>query len=423
MAFSIYGDESTAGDTTVYGAVFVPNSQIHRAEAILHQTKRQYSVPEDAELHCCNLFHGDHRKKSLWSHLSEEQTYAFGESLLTRLNALPCIYSVGAVHRSEYPRELPAGAGFPAGHFETKQLTALAFQAAVVPLIQNLERSTVHLYADPDPGRIRWFGKKIKADSNYRIAAGNGVGEVEIVPQQNEDITPSLLQVADLFAYAAGRALSSDSCRAKSRYESMYRICRPLLSVMHAPEKRSANELTGSILDARHKSVIAPQGTRPLLFETPPGACYWTIGVNRQGACYPCLVLRLPNGAAGHLLSSPCNIDVRFGQFNVGQYKLVVLMARLPNIPLTFTTFLNEFAHKDESPIARLARGEELRLVPIEGESRPEGEIPIPNRSPQYWAQIEIALNAIPPYHADAHIAALRACTLSPDDMWNACGG
>lgn len=62
--FTIYGDESTFGNTTVYGAFFVPNSLIGRAEEILRQTKRDYGIPEEAELHCYIIFHGDHRKKS-----------------------------------------------------------------------------------------------------------------------------------------------------------------------------------------------------------------------------------------------------------------------------------------------------------------------------------------------------------------------
>ncbi len=419
--FAIYGDESTSGKTTVYGAVFVPNSQIGRAEEILRQTKQEYGVPEGAELHCYVLFHRDHRKKSQWNQLGEEQTYAFAEQLLTRFRALPCIFSVGAIHRSEYPEELSAGAGFPAGQFETKQLTALAFQAATIPLVQNLDRATVRLHVDPDPGKIRWFGKNVKADSNYRIAAGGGVGEVEIVPQKVTDPLPTLLEVADLFAYASGRALSPDPCRGKDRYEAMYRICRPLLSVMtYDPEKRMRNEVLNSILEARHATIHGTDSGGISFSQMPPGACVWMAGVNRQGAAYPCLMLRLPTGVAEPLLKAPCSVDIRYGAFAAGEYALIPCLVRLPNNSLTFTTFLNQFSHQPDSPILQLAKGAELRLVLFEDGDKPVGELPFPSVNPQFWAQIDRMLAALPPYQDDVHEAALAAFKLSPDEMWDA---
>lgn len=419
--FAIYGDESTSGKTTVYGALFVPNSQIGRAEEILRQTKQEYGVPEGAELHCYVLFHGDHRKKSQWSHLGEERTYAFAEQLLSRLCALPCIFSVGAIHRSEYPQELPAGAGFPAGQFETKQLTALAFQAATIPLVQNLDRKTVHLHVDPDPGKIRWFGRKVKADSNYRIAAGGGMGDVEIVPQQVTDPLPTLLEVADLFAYASGRALSPDSCRGKDRYEEMYRICRPLLSVMtYDPEKRMRNEVPDSMLEVRHATICGIDNGGISFSQMPPGACVWMVGVNRLGTAYPCLMLRLPTGVAEPLLKAPCSVDIRCGVFVVGEYPLIPCLVRLSNSPITFTTFLNQFAHQPDSPILQLAKGAELRLLLFEDGDKSVGELPFPSVSAQFWAQIDRKLAVLPPYQDEVHEDALAAFKLSPDEMWDA---
>jgi len=419
--FTIYGDESTSGNTTVYGAFFVSNSQIGRAEEILRRTKQEYGVPEGAELHCYVLFHGDHRKKSQWSDLAEEQTYAFAELLLSRLRALPCIFSVGAVHRHEYPQELPAGAGIPAGQFETKQLTALAFHAATIPLVQNLDRATVSLQVDPDPGKIRWFGKKVRADTNYKIPVAGGVGQVEIIPQPIADPLPPLLEVADLFAYAAGRALSPGSCRAKDRYEAMYRICRPLLSVVtYDPEKRMRNEVPDSILEARHTAIYGTDSSGIPFSQMPPGACVWMVGVNRQGAAYPCLMMRLPTGMAKLLLKAPCRVDFRCGAFAAGEYRLIACLVRLPNVSVTFTTFLNQFAHQPDSPILQLANGAKLRLLLFEYGDKPIGEIAYPSVSPQFWVQIDRVLTALPPYQDDVHEAALAAFNLSPDEMWDA---
>ncbi|HYT93930.1 MAG TPA: hypothetical protein VEL76_34745, partial [Gemmataceae bacterium] len=334
-----------------------------------------------------------------------------------------CIFSVGAIHRSEYPQELPAGAGFPAGQFETKQLTALAFQAATYPLIDTLklDRKTVRLHIDPDPGKIRWFGRKVKADSNYKIAGGGDVGEVEIVPQEVTGAPPELLEVADLFAYVAGRALSPDPCRGKDHYETMYRICRPLLSVMtYDPEKRMRNEVPDSILEARHATIRGAGRGEISFSQMPPGACVWMVGVNRQGAAYPCLMLRLPTGAAEPLLKAPCTVDIRYGAFGAGEYLLIPCLVRLPNSSLTFTTFLNQFAHQPDSPVLQLAKGAELRLVLFEDGDKPVGELPFPSVSPQFWAQIDRMLAVLPPYQDDAHEAALAAFRLSPDEMWDA---
>jgi hypothetical protein len=420
MMFTIYGDESTSGKTTVYGAFFVPNSQIGRAEEILCQTKQKYYVPEESELHCYVLFHGDHRRSSQWSHLTEQQTYNFGVELLSCLRTLPCIFSVGAIHRSEYPQELPVNACFPAGKFETKQLTALAFQAATVPLLENVDRETVSLHADPDPGKIRWFGKKVRADSNYKIAARSGVDEIEIVPQRVVQAIPPLLQVADLFAYVAGRALSPDSCRGKEHYEAMYRICRPLLNVVtYDPEKRMRNEVLDSILEARH-AIVCGIGRGEISFsEMPPGVCVWSVGVNRQGSAYPCLMLRLPAGASEPLLKSPRSVDFRLGAFAAGRHPLIVCLVRLPNCSLTFTTFLNQFANQADSPIAQLAKGVELRLALCEDGDKPVGELVFPNVSPQFWGRIDRMLAALPAYQDDVQEAALAGFRLSPDEMWD----
>ena len=174
--------------------------------------------------------------------------------------------------------------------------------------------------------------------------------EIEIVSQEVADPLPKLLEVADLFAYAAGRALSPDPCRGKSRYEAMYRICRPFLStVTYDPEARMRNEVPDSLLETRHAAIRGTEGGGMAFSQMPPGACVWMVGVNRQGSAYPCLMLRLPTGAAGPLLKAPCRVDFRYGAFSVGEYRLFPCLVRLPNISHRFTTFLNPFAHQPDS--------------------------------------------------------------------------
>jgi hypothetical protein len=180
------------------------------------------------------------------------------------------------------------------------------------------------------------------------------------------------------------------------------------------------NEVPDSILETRHATIRGTGGGGNSFSQTPPGACIWMVGVNRQGAAYPCLMLRFPTGLAEPLLKTPCSADFRYGAFAAGEYRLIPCLVRLPNISLKFTTFLNQFAHQPDSPVLQLAKGAELRLVLFEDGDTPVGELPFPSVSSQFWAQIDGVLAALPPYRDDAHEAALAAFTLSPDEIWDA---
>jgi len=218
------------------------------------------------------------------------------------------------------------------------------------------------------------------------------------VPQLIGDHLPKLLEVADLFAYAAGRALSPDPCRGKKHYEDMYRICSPILSALtYDLEKRMKNEVPDSILEARHAAILATNSGIQFP-QMSPGTCIWMLGLNRYGNAYPCLMMRVPNGLGKPLLEAPCSVDFRYGMFPIKGYQLVVCLVRLPNIPLTFVTFLNNFTHQPDSPIHQLANGAELRLVLFEDRDKPIGELPFPAVSPHYWAQIDDLLAALPPF-------------------------
>jgi hypothetical protein len=131
-------------------------------------------------------------------------------------------------------------------------------------------------------------------------------------------------------------------------------------------------------------------------------------------------MMRLPVGTAAPLLIAPSTVDFRVGPFVVGGYTLVACLVRLPNVPVTFTSFLNQFAHHRDSPVAQLANGAELRLVLFEDGDGPVGELPFPSVRPEFWAQVDRAMSNLPAYDDHLHRSALGGLSLTADQMWDA---
>src|SRR5215210_5629031 len=130
----VYGDESSYGDVIAYGLVLVHAHSLQKAERLLSGLKGCYGVDPRAEFHCKVVFNGHPKSKSLWRNLSEAQVLDFAEELISSLAKLPAAFIVGALHRSEYPKTLPAVGSFSAGQMGIKQLAVMACTGALAIL-------------------------------------------------------------------------------------------------------------------------------------------------------------------------------------------------------------------------------------------------------------------------------------------------
>ncbi len=252
-----FGDESSYGDVIAYSVVAVHAHNLPAAERLLSGLKRRYGVDPQAEFHCVEVFHGDKRRKSAWRHLSVEKILDFAVELISSLMRVPTLFIVGAAHRSEQPEELPEAGHFPAFEMGTKQLQAMLCGAALIPLNQHFDQTEVKFWADPDYTKIPFGWGKVQARRMHYL--NNGDTNQRIVSEPvDEENTPALIQVADLFAYTATHALTEKEHRNKKRFERLYKMCSPETSFMgYHDEDEAEFEPLPSRLEVRHAELIA----------------------------------------------------------------------------------------------------------------------------------------------------------------------
>jgi len=262
-----FGDESSYGDVIGYGLVVIHAHNLLAAEQLLSGLKRRYAVDPQAEFHCRIVFNGHQKRKSPWKNLSESQVLDFAEELILGLGRLPAAFVVGAVHRNEYPAELPAVGKVPASEMGTKQVAGMACWSALMTLRQNFGPDEIKFLSDPDRVKVPFFGRRIQAHTNYKLAFGEASQHILPEPFDEKD-KPALLQAADLFAYTATHALTDKAARNKGRFERWYKISGPatgfwgvsdesVYSLQDPVQEIEGFEPSSSRLEARHAELIA----------------------------------------------------------------------------------------------------------------------------------------------------------------------
>jgi hypothetical protein len=237
------------------------------AERLLSGLKRRYGVDPQAEFHCRVVFHEHPKRKSPWKDLPDARVWDFAEELISGLAKLPAAFVVSAIHRSEYPETIPAVGKFSAGEMGAKQLAGMACMGALHFVHQQFGQDRIRFIADPDPGRIPFFGRRIRAQSNYKL--NHGEASQQIVPEPFDAANkPPLLQAADLFAYTAVHALTEKPATNKERFERWYKMCNASWSFWGVSAESvytlqdPVREIEGfeprpSRLEARHAALMA----------------------------------------------------------------------------------------------------------------------------------------------------------------------
>jgi hypothetical protein len=252
-----FGDESSFGSVIAYGVAAVEAPNRLAAERFLSGLKQRYGVNPKEELHCKELFHVDTRQETAWKHLTADQILDFAEELISGLVRLPMLFIVGAAHRSEQPEELPEAGHFPAFETGTKQLSALLCGAALLPLNQHYDQSEIKFWTDPDRTKISFSWGKVQAYRMHYLNNSDRNQRISAQPLDRRD-KPSLLQVADLFAFTATHALTEKQHHHKKRFERLYKLCSPEHSFMgYHDEDEVEFKPIPSRLESRHAEVMA----------------------------------------------------------------------------------------------------------------------------------------------------------------------
>lgn len=416
----VFGDESRYEKTIVYGVIALPESKIQMANNTISDLKKRFEVPDSAEFHSKIIFHKDKRRKSAWSILNEAQTFDFAEAFISLLKDKKAIFSVGAVHRDDNPLVLPAGGMFPVAEMETKQLTAVVFQAAMRFIVQWLGAANIQLWIDPDATKVSWFGKTMRIDRQYKaIIPGS---DDFIQPQNAGLISPVLLEAADLFAYICSHSLSYEKCRQQERFEALYRRCRPLLNTLtYDPEKRLKNQVHTSTLEIKHASICGDDSFVGRAFEVfsslQVGACTWMEGIDRSGMSYPYVWMKMPKGQAQEAMVSR-KVDIRAAIRVVGAVPVPCVLFRFRDDPTIYTTFPNHRLDPENSPLTQLSQGKELRISLFEENPEPIGAITFQHTDAQFWSRLIEGVDRFPKCTEEEFW--LAASTLgSPQELWD----
>jgi hypothetical protein len=189
-------------------------------------------MPENTRVHARELFHGHARAKTPWRMLTEPQVAKLSVDLIRAVAVTGIRFFLGVVYKDTYP-----AAGVPAGLDETgRQLFvkftsehgyAFAFAAAAhllssgdVGVLRPGIEYTLHV--DPQSSKVRLWGH-----TSMQVRS-----LIEATGLKPTDFTekPSLLDAADLFAYAATRKIAGVNARNRDACESIYEICSPVLS-------------------------------------------------------------------------------------------------------------------------------------------------------------------------------------------------
>jgi hypothetical protein len=232
-----FGDESVSagGRFAIYSFVGFEPRHIGSANAILAGVKEQFGVPSFARFHCRVIFREEQRAKTDWRVLSNRAPLEFCRILSSELLALKPLWSYGYVDLAElqalpHPELINGKFSSPDGQsfsmeFREKQAQKFAYGAAEIPFVMRFTQN-VRFWADKDGTKIGWFKGK---QQSHNIHSGVGTPAKIELP---EEFVP-MLEIADLFAYAAGRHLSGIQSFGQHVFRTMHEQYEPMAQKMN----------------------------------------------------------------------------------------------------------------------------------------------------------------------------------------------
>lgn len=225
----IFGDESTAEAVVTYGLVVFANAHHERdTQYAWSNVLKKFGGTGRSKIHARTLFSGHARQKTEWSHLSESDAENLTLCLIKAVTELGAFFSVGVVHLKTWPDEgylcgldeqgsqlyaqmkppLAYGYGFMAAAFGLQSDKGVMQKGQDYELFIDPIKETVKLFHD-------WNAMKV-----LKLVESTG-----LKPSKFEQ-KPILLDLADLFTYAAGRALSDGNERNKQVCSDIFNMTK-----------------------------------------------------------------------------------------------------------------------------------------------------------------------------------------------------
>jgi hypothetical protein len=225
-----FGDESIAtGKVVTYAAAVFETDRIGEAEAVVAAIKHEFGLAPDEHLHCRVIFSGDARAKTPWGALSREKINQLIEDLCLKMKGLQLRPLVAALDPRNVPA-MPPAPGLPDRELHEKQIASLGFAAIDVQLRNKYGLSDVQFCIDPDTTKIPWGAGKAQVNTTrdglfYDLGAG--IEPPYLKSSIATDPKPRLLEIADLYAYVAKRALEPAGGWESKWFQELYRTIDP----------------------------------------------------------------------------------------------------------------------------------------------------------------------------------------------------
>lgn len=223
----IFGDESTTPGLVTYGLVVFPDAKYERyARYAWHKVIKAFGAKSNAKIHARSLFSGHARQKTEWSHLSESDSSELATGLMTAIRSEGALFSVGVVHLNTYPSEgipdgLDASGEQKFNPWSQPVFYGFGFIAAVVGLTSNggvmRPGMPYKLFLDPISNAVKLFSIWPSMQV-VKLMQATGLQPMKFIEK------PQMLDAADLYAYAAGRALADGDARNKEACKTIYEL-------------------------------------------------------------------------------------------------------------------------------------------------------------------------------------------------------
>lgn len=222
-----FGDESKCGNTIVYGFVGLRPEVLDNALEAINEIKKRFKGSEDAEIHCRSLFAGDNRAKSKWSHLINNQPQFLCLEVAKAMRGLGVKSIVCKADKTGLPSRMdvtfknaipePTTTGHELGD---KQIQQYLYSAIVGHILFNGQIGKVKIWADEDSTKIDWFNGKKQAKNIHDLVKPTGFDPGKYKP---------ILEVADIFVYAAARYHASDRRKGRMIFKMIHDCFSPVV--------------------------------------------------------------------------------------------------------------------------------------------------------------------------------------------------
>lgn len=222
-----FGDESNSGNIVVYGFVGFKPEVLDQAINVFNKIKIQFKGSEDAELHCRSLFAGDSRAKSKWSHLVHNQPQFLCLEVAKAMRALDAKAIICRTDKRGLPERLnltfknavpePTHSSHELGD---KQIQQYLYSAIMGHIAYSGKLGNVKIWVDEDTTKIEWHNGKKQAKNILDLVKPTGFDPGRYKP---------ILEIADLFVYAAARYYSKDKRKGRMIFKMIHDCFSPVV--------------------------------------------------------------------------------------------------------------------------------------------------------------------------------------------------